>query len=161
MLEDMGNLGDFIGGIAVVATLVYLALQVRHGRSAMEANTAALEENRKLSLAQAYQQRLDHAAANVNSWRESEHVALYVGLVEPTSAEDRVRLNYYLRQMMNFCDNLEMQHSLGYIPDDLYEPQINEMVQLFGQRWRDQGIKEHRPSFRATVDSILENLTAE
>ena len=35
MLEDLGNLGDFIGGIAVVATLIYLALQIRQ-------NTAAL-----------------------------------------------------------------------------------------------------------------------
>ena len=154
-------MGDFIGGIAVVATLVYLAVQVRHGRSAMEANTAALEENRKLSLAQAYQQRVDHAAANVNSWRESEHVALYVGLVEPANAEERVRLHYYLRQMMNFCDNLEMQHSLGYITDELYEPQIKEMVRLFAPRWRDQGIKEHRPSFRAKVDAILANQTAD
>jgi len=33
--ETLGNLGDFVGGIGVVATLVYLAIQVRQ-------NTAAL-----------------------------------------------------------------------------------------------------------------------
>ena len=29
MLDALGNLGDFVGGIAVVATLIYLAVQVR------------------------------------------------------------------------------------------------------------------------------------
>ena len=30
MLDALGNLGDFIGGIAVVLTLAYLAVQIRH-----------------------------------------------------------------------------------------------------------------------------------
>jgi hypothetical protein len=29
MIENLGNLGDFIGGIAVVVTLIYLAMQIR------------------------------------------------------------------------------------------------------------------------------------
>jgi hypothetical protein len=36
MLEDLGNLGDFIGGIAVVITLIYLALQIRHNTNAVK-----------------------------------------------------------------------------------------------------------------------------
>lgn len=35
MLEALGNLGDFIGGIAVVATLLYLAVQVRQNTVAL------------------------------------------------------------------------------------------------------------------------------
>jgi hypothetical protein len=35
MLDALGNLGDFVGGLAVVVTLIYLAVQVRQ-------NTAAL-----------------------------------------------------------------------------------------------------------------------
>jgi hypothetical protein len=30
MLDTLGNLGDFIGGIGVVITLAYLAVQIRH-----------------------------------------------------------------------------------------------------------------------------------
>lgn len=36
MLEDLGHIGDFVGGIAVVITLVYLALQIRHNMDAVE-----------------------------------------------------------------------------------------------------------------------------
>ena len=38
----LGNYGEFVGAIAVVATLAYLAVQVRHSRLATEANTRSL-----------------------------------------------------------------------------------------------------------------------
>jgi hypothetical protein len=42
-LEDLGNLGDFIGGLAVIVTLFYLAVQIRQNtrmlRSAGEQTT--------------------------------------------------------------------------------------------------------------------------
>jgi hypothetical protein len=40
-LSDLGNLGDFIGGIAVVATLVYLAVQIR--QNTKEVRSASLD----------------------------------------------------------------------------------------------------------------------
>lgn len=42
MLDALGNLGDFIGGLAVVVTLVYLAIQVRHNTAALA--TASRQE---------------------------------------------------------------------------------------------------------------------
>ena len=53
----LGNYGEFVGAIAVVATLFYLALQVRHSSEATEANTRATEESRRLAMAQTYQAR--------------------------------------------------------------------------------------------------------
>ena len=41
MLEDLGNLGDFLGGIGVVVTLIYLAFQIRD-------NTRGLDQNANL-----------------------------------------------------------------------------------------------------------------
>ncbi len=38
-LEELGNLGEFIGGIAVVATLIYVAVQIRQNNSLIRANT--------------------------------------------------------------------------------------------------------------------------
>lgn len=39
----LGNYGEFVGAIAVVGTLAYLAVQVRQSRTATEANTRQLE----------------------------------------------------------------------------------------------------------------------
>ena len=37
MFETLGNLGDFIGGIGVVATVIYLVVQVRHSTASTKA----------------------------------------------------------------------------------------------------------------------------
>ena len=56
-IQMLGSLGEFVGAIAVVATLVYLAIQVRHSKEAMEGNTKSLEESRQLAIAESYQAR--------------------------------------------------------------------------------------------------------
>ena len=47
---ELGALGEFLGSIAVLATLVYLAMQIRQ-------NTRTMDESKKLALAQTYQMR--------------------------------------------------------------------------------------------------------
>ena len=42
MLEHLGNIGEFIGGIAVIVTLIYLTIQVRHNTQATR--TASLQD---------------------------------------------------------------------------------------------------------------------
>ena len=51
-IADLGSIGELVGSIAVLFTLVYLAIQVRHSRE-------LLERNEKLSLGQAFQSRID------------------------------------------------------------------------------------------------------
>ena len=41
VLEALGNIGDFLGGIGVVITLIYLATQIRHNTATVRANGAA------------------------------------------------------------------------------------------------------------------------
>ena len=38
-IMELGALGEFFGAIAVVVTLIYLAIQVRHSKAAVEENT--------------------------------------------------------------------------------------------------------------------------
>ena len=47
MLEALGNLGDFVGGLAVIITLIYVAAQVRQ-------NTAAVRATSRLEIASSY-----------------------------------------------------------------------------------------------------------
>ena len=45
-LDALGNLGDFIGGIAVIASFIYLALQIRQNTKTLCANSVQeLTEN--------------------------------------------------------------------------------------------------------------------
>ena len=45
-LESLGNIGEFIGGLAVIVTLTYLAFQVRQGTKTLRASSVhELTEN--------------------------------------------------------------------------------------------------------------------
>ena len=74
-LTQLANLGEFIGGVAVLVTLAYLAIQVRHGGLLLEANRRATEESNRLARAAA----TDRYSDAVSRWRgriiESEQVA--------------------------------------------------------------------------------------
>ena len=39
MLNELGNIGDFVGGLAVVATLAYLAFQIRQNTATTRVQT--------------------------------------------------------------------------------------------------------------------------
>ncbi len=62
-IQMLGNLGEFVGAIAVVATLVYLAIQVRHSKEAMEANTKSW--NRVVNAGAASQAAADSASMEI------------------------------------------------------------------------------------------------
>jgi UDP-N-acetylglucosamine 2-epimerase len=64
----LGNFGEFLGAIAVVATLLYLAVQVRHSKMSLDENTRVLEENRKLTRETMLFQLSDR-------WDKVEHLA--------------------------------------------------------------------------------------
>jgi hypothetical protein len=73
--QILGNIGEFVGALGVVATLIYLAVQVRHSAVLLESNNAAMAENTKLVRAAA----IDRYSDAVSRWRgrliESEDVA--------------------------------------------------------------------------------------
>ncbi len=64
-IQMLGSLGEFVGAIAVVATLIYISIQVRHSSLLLEANKRATEENTRLARAAA----LDRHADVVSRWR--------------------------------------------------------------------------------------------
>ena len=65
-LQDWGAIGEVIGAIAVVITLIYLAKEIR-------LNTYAMDEGRKLALAQTYQMRADALQAMLVQAADGQH----------------------------------------------------------------------------------------
>ena len=87
-LEDLGNLGDFIGGLAVIATLLYLAVQIR--------------QNNRL-LRTSAEQVADPIAAIANIAQSPENAAIYHrGLASPSDLADEERTHFYLMMASSF-----------------------------------------------------------
>ena len=91
MLNVLGNLGDFIGGVAVLVTLIYLAVQIRQ-------NTAQAKIGSEIA-------RTDTYARSVESFSEfrsllisnSEMADIYLrGCRDMASLSPAERLRFYL-----------------------------------------------------------------
>ncbi len=65
--QVLGNLGEFLGSIAVFATLIYLSIQVKHSKLATEANTKIAQQNHSLALAQNQLARVDLITKQIRS----------------------------------------------------------------------------------------------
>jgi hypothetical protein len=66
-IMELGALGELIGAVTVVVTLAYLAIQIRQ-------NTAAMNEAKRLALAQTYQMRADALQHMLVRASESEYI---------------------------------------------------------------------------------------
>lgn len=107
MVETLGNLGDFIGGIGVLVSLVYLAIQVR--------------QNTKASKADSYQD----AVAAANEWSrqigaDREMCELiqrgsldYAGL----ESVDRMQFNLLMSSYFRNMENIHAKYESGVIED--------------------------------------------
>jgi hypothetical protein len=50
-IQDLGSIGDFLGGIGVVITLIYLAFQIRQNTNAVRATGAAASDDLSTKMA--------------------------------------------------------------------------------------------------------------
>lgn len=128
--EAIGAVGDLLGGMAVVATLVYLAVQLKHSKT-------LLERNEKISLSQVYQSRTDTRVGlqlALASADYSEAVKKLWGrpdLVDDLSDHDRLTARSYMTATMVVQDNVLYQGSLGLLDEDMLAAATSVIVTNF------------------------------
>jgi hypothetical protein len=100
----LGNLGEFVGSIGVIATLVYLAIQVRHSAALIHHNNVAMEESTKLAKVAA----IDAYSDSVSRWRgrlvsNPEVATLWAKAMRDEEVQDvdRIRLENLLIDWVN------------------------------------------------------------
>lgn len=125
-IMELGALGEFVGSIAVLFTIVYLAVQVRHSRE-------LLERNEKISLSQVFQSRVD-------SRRDLERLVIELAdvvnkvlrsrdMTELTDVE-ALKMRQLISLWMDWWDNNVYQESLGLMSTDNLIPGIKEFEQI-------------------------------
>jgi hypothetical protein len=153
----LGNLGEFVGAIAVVVTLFYLALQVKHSKEATEANTRSLEEGSKIALVNAYHARAVESSANFRMQADSPVVAIEIKYrssgVESLTEEEASCLRLFHMNNIWRLDASYFAYQKGLLPEVYTTLEVG--IRHYGQIWRDIGLLIPRESFRAEVDRIL------
>ena len=160
--QVLGNFGEFFGAIAVVATLIYLAVQIRQ-------NTRSMDETRKVALAGSYQSRLDNLSSISRLIAESESLAAIAvkageagwpsnsGSLDVLTPVERKRWQAHSETIFLITENLSYQHEQGLLDEGLYESNVKNVIVRFGLGWQAIGFVNRlgRPSFRAEVERIL------
>ena len=120
-IQDLGNIGDFLGGLGVVVTLLYLARQIRQNTKSVE--SAAF---------QAVTRDVADSIAELSRDPELSRI-VFDGLreFESFSREDRRRFATYMASLLRRYENLLEQTRLGNIEPASWEGVAREFTRLF------------------------------
>ena len=159
-IMELGALGELLGAIGVIITLIYLAVQIKQ-------NTHSINENKRLALAQTYQMRADALQGMLVQAASSETLGpLIVKLTTlgyPTdlsslsklSDEERGIFKQWQIAQQTHWDNMFYQYQQGYIDPEYYESEFRVRVRRLAPVWRELGLLGGRPSFKSELESIL------
>ena len=117
-LEDLGNIGEFVGAIGVVASLIYLALQIRQNSHLISQNTSAV----KVASADSY---LQYGASLRSQFiQDPEVVRIWMGgMNDPESleAEDRMRFSFLMLNAFYAIQNTFLHTREGVVDREFWE----------------------------------------
>ena len=155
-LTQLANLGEFIGGVAVLVTLVYLALQVRQStrQSAGTLQYTMLAEHNRI---------LESTRAN---W---EHAALAVKASKGDSLEavEEVQFQADVELALNHWFGIQQAFDLGLIEDSFFKVFCDDVTRtleavpavrhharsILGSYEATQNAKIYAPIFEEDTDS--------
>ena len=158
-LQDWGALGEVIGALGVVVTLLYLTKQIR-------LNTIAMDEARKLALAQTYQMRSDALQAMMVAAADSEHIGPIiikltelgypedVAALDQLTSEERRRFRLWQIAQQTHWDNMFFQYQHGYLDEESYEDSFKERVRRLAPTWKALGLMVVRRSFLEEIKRL-------
>ena len=122
-LSNLGDLGDFLGGIGVVLTLIYLANQIR-------------QNTRVVRIASLQQWVTTVATVNAGISQNSEFSRIYrAGTENAKSLEphERLQFNMHLYQLFNTFESLFFQAEQGAIDQLFFEAKMETMRATLAQ----------------------------
>ncbi len=157
---ELGALGEFVGAVAVVATLAYLGVQIRQ-------NTRAMQEGRRLAVAQTYQMRADALQSMLVHAADSEHIGPLitkltsqgypedVSALESLSPEERGRFRQWQIAQQTHWDNMFYQYQQGFLDEEYYRDSFEERVARLAPIWQALGVTGSRRSFAEEIERLL------
>jgi len=150
--EAIGAIGEVIGAFAVVASLIYLAGQIRH-------NNRLASSNSLQSILQSEMSFASIIIENADIWDR-----LLQGGTFTDSVERRKAIALYNLYLLDTA-NRYSQHKAGYLPEQSWEGRLETLHDYVKwpmfKTWRDSlGARSHSTDFLDLIDSIHEEETS-
>ena len=138
--DAIGSIGEIVGAIAVVVSLIYLAVQVRQNTKIVAANT--------------FQAVSSSASYTSMEIAQSPHLSRLVlklfGENGDLSPEESMQAQLVFRAIFRNYENYFYQYSRGYFEEEVWDGYMRTMSEQlsipFGQTWW----KNHQKAFGST-----------
>lgn len=144
----IGAMGEIIGALAVVVSLIYLGRQVREGARATRAETE-LEAARMWS---EFHARVAHSADMATIWDRGHR--------DPTSLSEheQQRFVWLVAEYFFLVEGLFKQRQLGFLSDDSWEQHERTLAGLLENQvvkeWWESGVSPYSREFIVHLDSV-------
>ena len=155
--EFLGGVSGVVGSIAVVATLVYLAIQTK-------LNTEAVNANREALKAQIYQSRTDSRRRNLEWLMDSQasnsipsvNELIDSGGLDSLDEASLRRLRQIMELALISMDNHVYQHQHNVLDDDYYNTYTVRNIKQLAPVWRTLGLDPYgwRKAFGDEVNRL-------
>jgi hypothetical protein len=150
-LQEFSYLADILGVVAVIASLIYVARQVRQ-------NTAAI-------YAQSRQAVLTASQTEIFAEMDNPDVVTSILKSGPLTPEEQIRLNSWLFALMRAREFSWLQHGNGAIDDVQWQTEVGLIKFIFdSQRTRDWwnaiGRGPFGKGFAGFIDGVLDGQPA-
>jgi hypothetical protein len=140
-LEQLGNIGELVGGIAVIASLLYVAVQ--------------LKQNTKITKSSVRQSIASRASEFQLAVAQNDQI-LAVGTKlfqrEKLLPQEQVRLHFVLGCLFRATEEAFLQHREGFLEADYWIKRGNLMLNYLRypdmfEAWRDRLRSTYHPAF--------------
>jgi hypothetical protein len=156
----LGNYGEFLGAVAVLVTLVYLSIQVRHGKEATEANTKSLN----LQAYQAWQAANLQINMAMSNPAQSEIVTRGGLDSSNLTSETWGSFGFMYLSLFQMAQSADYLYRAGLLDQELWDAEMNRaaaFLRIAGVRqWWDAGGKTNLTrQFVELLESIQPQIT--
>ncbi len=154
--EAMGAIGDLVGGIAVVMSLVYVGYQIRQSSRQIELSSRNIEASMYHETGDAFSRWMSMVAAD-----ELLADLFLRGLGrEELSQSETLRFHFLLNSLLLAYENNYHQFEIGSVRRDALADNLENLRRILtspgGSHWWTRWAPETlSPAFRAAVDARL------
>jgi len=147
-IMELGALGEFVGAFAVVATLVYLAVQIRH-------NAASTQSSTEVEASRQFSAWITRASLDDSIHRIWDNVQTET----PLSDEDARKWLWYMAELFHMSEGIFIQYQKGFVSGDVWSEFERTMLGFLQsaptQQWFDGRNSPLSDTFRRHIENLM------
>jgi hypothetical protein len=157
--DAIGAIAETLGAVGVIASLVYLAGQIRHSREQMKQNTRAMQAGTYQEFQKAATESFRWPIENPDNRR-----VIRMGMedYEQLAGDDAFLFYFWVSEILHNFENALYQHRVGLLEEGRWQAQRLSLLATLRYvgvtQWWNSDVYENRdfgPEFVALVEEIL------